>query len=81
MINKFFVMKYADLYKSDSSFIYKVETVKSTGMKALSALPGFTIVRIFTKTLRNVISCKYGCNVCTEQDNPLVPETQCRSDQ
>lgn len=54
MINKFFIMDHEDLYRIEGMFIYKVETVSSKDIKSLADLPEFTVIRIFTRTSRNV---------------------------
>lgn len=58
MINKFFIMKNADQYRVDSSFIYRVELVSSEDFdffRGIKAQP-FYIIRIFTKTIHNMIA-------------------------
>ena len=53
MINKFFIMKDADLYKLDPAFIYRVNKVSSRDIEGLEKLPEFTIIRVFTATPHN----------------------------
>ncbi len=60
MINKFFIMEHEDLYKVNPTYIYKVEKVKSTDIKALSDLPEFTVIRIFTGTPHNMFPEQLG---------------------
>lgn len=60
MINKFFIMDHDELYKISDQEIYKVEKVKSTDIRVLKDMPEFTVIRIFTRTARNMFPDKLG---------------------
>ena len=60
MINKFFVMKNAELYRIERLKVEKVEKVKSTDIDVLADLPEFTVVRIFTRTPHNIFPKYWG---------------------
>lgn len=53
MINKHFIMVYADLYKVDETFINHIELINSQYIDVLKDRKPFWILRIFTKTDRN----------------------------
>ncbi len=53
MINKHFIMVYADLYKVDETFINHIELINSQDIDVLKDRKPFWILRIFTKTDRN----------------------------
>ena len=60
MINKFFITKDADLYRVAGQYIYRVETLSSKHIESISALPEFTVIRIFTRTPHNMHFDKLG---------------------
>ena len=56
MINKFFIMTNADLYKLDEDFIHHVELVDSKDFDALKHNGRFHVLRIFTRTAHNQVT-------------------------
>lgn len=54
MVNKFFLTNDLQSYKFDKDFILKVEMLKSTEFENFKNFPDFTILRIFTKTRKNL---------------------------
>ena len=56
MINKFFIMTNANLYKLDEDFIHHVELVDSKDFDALRHNRRFHVLRIFTRPAHNQIT-------------------------
>lgn len=54
MVNKFFLTDDLQSYKFDKNYILKVEMLKSTEFENFKNFPNFTILRIFTKTKKNL---------------------------
>ena len=53
MINKFFIFHDSEMYRLDRDFVYNVEMFSSNEIAALSNLPPFAVVRVFTRTETN----------------------------
>lgn len=53
MINKFFIFDDVEMYRLDRDFVYNVEMFCSNEIAALSNLPPFAVIRVFTRTETN----------------------------